>query len=342
MEATDPAPAEAPIEPSPAAVPEPPAVEVAGALSEIFSYKSFVHAISGAVGGTTAISVFFPLNTARIRIQVADSKEAKDIWGTIASVIEDEGPMGLYQGWKSAVMAIGCSNFVYFYTYSLLKYYYKRTTGERVGTGANLLVASMAGVVNVLLTSPFWTVNTRLVAQHKKKMRGKTNEIVYKGIVDCMEKIIEKEGVLGLWSGVIPSLWLVSNPSVQFVVYDKVRHFMTAFAKSRGRRITPLEFFLMGAIAKAAATIATYPLQLAQSKLRADKEKKYRGTIHVLQELRAANGIAGLFQGIQAKLWQTVLTAAFQFLTYEEVKYIVFLLLLGPKKNPKVVLTSAQ
>uniref|UniRef100_A0A7S2QSI1 Uncharacterized protein n=1 Tax=Norrisiella sphaerica TaxID=552664 RepID=A0A7S2QSI1_9EUKA len=312
---------------------------VGATLADIFSYKSLVHAIAGATGGVTAISVFFPLNTARIRIQVASHEEAKGLMQTIIDTIEDDGFQALYQGWKSAVMAIGSSNFVYFYTYNLLKLAYRKNTGNKqLTTGANLLIASLSGVANVLLTSPIWTVNTRLVVQRKKGMKAGADEsksTQYDGILDAFKRIIEKEGVAGLWSGVVPSLWLVSNPSVQFVVYEQVRLLMDGIATKRGRRITPIEFFLMGAIAKAAATIVTYPLQLAQSKLRVDKDRKYKGTVDVMFKIYQKSGLRGLFQGVNAKLWQTVLTAAFQFLTYEEVKYFVFLLLLGPKKVPK-------
>ena len=42
-----------------------------------------------------------------------------------------------------------------------------------------------------------------------------------------------------------------------------------------------------------------------------------------------ALGIQGLFKGMGAKLWQTVLTAAFQFFTYEKIKGAVTTALLG-------------
>jgi hypothetical protein len=44
-----------------------------------------------------------------------------------------------------------------------------------------------------------------------------------------------------------------------------------AMAKARGSPITVIEFFIMGAFAKAEATYATYPLQVAQTKLRSQK-----------------------------------------------------------------------
>ena len=61
----------------------------------------------------------------------------------------------------------------------------------------------------------------------------------------------------------------------------------------------------------------TYPVQIAQSKLRADrgtegKKQTYAGTVDVLTQLYAKEGLSSWFKGMESKLWQTVLTAAFQ------------------------------
>ena len=39
----------------------------------------------------------------------------------------------------------------------------------------------------------------------------------------------------------------------------------------------------------------------------------------------------GWFRGMEAKLWQTVLTAAFQFSFYEQIQMFIFWMLLGEK-----------
>lgn len=46
--------------------------------------------------------------------------------------------------------------------------------------------------------------------------------------------------------------------------------------------------------------------------------------MHCLAKIVEEDGVGGLYQGINAKLLQTVLTAAFQFLTYEQIQLMVF------------------
>ena len=182
---------------------------------------------------------------------------------------------------------------------------------------------------------------SRLATQRKKKMThdnqsnnstacDKSMEL-YTGTFDCLRRIIKEEGVSTLWNGVYPSLILVTNPTIQFFVYEQCRRFIETVALKQKRPITALEFFMSGAIAKATATFLTYPLQLAQSQLRTLRQKiqdKKSGgkatTVSLLSNILVTKGILGWFRGFGAKMWQTMLTAAFQFMVKEElVKTVV-------------------
>ncbi len=280
-------------------------------------------------GGVLAISTFYPLNIIRIKLQVDEKLKSQSVLSVAKSIAEEEGIQGLYKGWWSSVVSLGASNFVYFYTYNAFKTAYLKVLKEgkqkTIDPITNLIIASVAGVINVLATTPLWVAGVRLSTQAKKGASGSSSDN-YKGVADCLSRIASEEGVGALWKGVGPSLVLVSNPSIQFVTYERLRGPMEKLAEKRGSPITSLEFFVMGAIAKAVATVLTYPLQLAQSRLRADKgkegnrkEKNYKSTLDVLNKVYKLEGAMGWFKGMEAKLWQTVLTAAFQFLTYETV-----------------------
>jgi len=204
----------------------------------------------------------------------------------------------------------------------------------------NLIIASLAGVVNVLVTCPLWVANTRLKIQSKKSGKDVKQ---YDGMIDCLQKIGKEEGIVTLWSGVWASLMLVSNPTINHVVYDSAIGVLLRRAFSNGGRknLTPLEFFLAGAVAKAAATIVTYPIQLAQSRQRSGTEKREKGDqvklsniFTVLFKVYQSDGMMGLFSGIEAKLLQTVLTAAFHFMCYEQIKFIIFSILSPRPQKP--------
>jgi len=295
-------------------------------ISEVFSYEAFVHAISGTAGGSISMSIFYPLDVIRTHQQVEKT--------SITDLINEQGVGTLYKGLQSVLTSLAVSNFVYFYTNNLMKVMLRKFTGEKTITvGQNLFVASLAGVVNVLLTCPLWVANTRIKLQ--KNASAKDNSIKpYKGLIDCMDRIYREEGGLALWNGAGSSLMLVSNPTINFVVYDKVKQVIDARAQDSGRKyLTSFEIFTTGAIAKAMATIFTYPIQVAQSRQRANKDKSgstFSNTFAILAQILAKDGILGWFAGMNAKLVQTILTAAFQFLCYEQIQRTIFAIMGKP------------
>lgn len=93
----------------------------------------------------------------------------------------------------------------------------------------------------------------------------------YKGMLDGLCRCAKEEGISGLWKGVTTNLILVSNPTVHYFIYDRLKLWAAALVDARGKPLNPAEFFVMGAIAKCIATVATYPVQVAQAQLRNDR-----------------------------------------------------------------------
>jgi adenine nucleotide transporter 17 len=194
----------------------------------------------------------------------------------------------LYKGSTPIALTLALSNFIFFYTLQTLK---KALNQDR----ASFLTSTIAGVVNVLITNPFWVANLRLVQGESSNRNGNRNgdgssshnsissdgnnidSDDKKGIVDCFREIYEKEGLAQLWAGTGASLLLVSNPAIQYYCYESVKmellkqrlHVSGAVPSLR-----PLEAFVIAALAKGLATVLTYPLQLSQLLMRLQKKER--------------------------------------------------------------------
>lgn len=154
------------------------------------------------------------------------------------------------------------------------------------------------------------------------------NFVIY--FLDGILHIWKYEGVQKLWAGALPSLILVTNPAIQFMTYESIkRRVSTSLA---GAQTPAWVFFAIGAIAKTIATTLTYPLQLVQTKLRHGHNYQNltpnAGTLQIILYIIKKHGFAGLYKGMEAKLLQTVLTAALMFLAYEKISRFVFRILL--------------
>jgi len=291
----------------------------------IFTYDTLVHAISGAAGSVVAMAAFYPLDTVRSRLQLEEGRQSKNILTIIRELVAKEGQYTLYRGIVPVLQSLCASNFVYFYTFHGLKQLRSR---KNQTAGSDLLIASIAGVINVIITTPLWVVNTRL------KMRGvgltsERNNNEYTTLCDGLVHIWKYEGLRQLWAGMMPSLMLVANPAIQFMTYESIKR--RVIASLNGAQPPTWMFFAMGAIAKTISTSITYPLQLVQTKLRhGDKYPDLppdAGILQILFYILKKQGVSGLYKGMEAKLLQTVLTTALMFLTYEKIARFVFQIL---------------
>ncbi|MEQ2310037.1 hypothetical protein AMECASPLE_004696 [Ameca splendens] len=299
-----------------------------GSVVGLLSYETLVHAVAGAMGSVTAMTVFFPLDTAKSRLQVDDKRKSQSTPVILAEIAKEEGFLALYRGWFPVISSLCCSNFVYFYTFNALKKVAASGPGKP-RPGKDLLMGMVAGVVNVILTTPMWVVNTRLKLQGVRFRNEDLHQTQYRGIFNAFSQIIADEGVGTLWNGTLPSLILVVNPAVQFMIYEAMKR----KAGKGGRKISSAKIFLIGAIAKAIATTATYPLQTIQAILRfgqykGDGKGGLMGSISniffLFMDRIKKYSFLGLYKGLEAKLLQTVLTAALMFVVYEKITAATF------------------
>lgn len=179
-------------------------------------------------------------------------------------------------------MSLCVSGFVYFYAFHGLRAVVAGNSPKSSGSvSRDLLLGSVAGVINVLLTNPMWVVNTRMKMQRPADQSSSESQSTamrakkmthYKGIIDGLMTITREEGAATLWSGAVPSLMLVSNPAIQFMCYEWLKRRVAQWMQ--GQPLTSLQIFTVGAMAKCVSTVITYPLQVAQSKLRVSQIEK--------------------------------------------------------------------
>lgn len=139
-----------------------------------------VHAVSGAIGSALSITLLYPLETIRTRLQVDVLSPSSDRSDNahrsslrfVRDVGKAEGIKGLYRGWFSLVVALMTLNFVYFYCFRASKRWivdmYKEAgsaiepmssngeMGSINATAIDVMAGYLAGVVAVLVTGPLW------------------------------------------------------------------------------------------------------------------------------------------------------------------------------------------
>lgn len=302
-----------------------------------------------------------------------DLKKEKRKPGAIeqmCQVIQNEGWERLYGGLTPSLVGTAASQGVYYYFYQIFRNKAEVAALERskmgigdgsVGMLSSLVVAALSGCVNVLLTNPIWVVVTRMQTHRKTSKKSQPDQILSTdpdeaivaaaepppfGTCYVVKEVYDEGGFLGFWRGVFPTLIMVSNPSMQFMLYETMLNKLKkrrALNKKNNNGVTALEIFLLGALAKLGATVVTYPLLVVKSRLQAkqvttgDKRHHYRGTLDAILKMIRYEGFYGFYKGMSTKIVQSVLAAAVLFMVKEElVKGVRFLLTNKVKSKPNL------
>ncbi|RMZ79418.1 hypothetical protein DV738_g3355, partial [Chaetothyriales sp. CBS 135597] len=280
-------------------------------------------ALAGASGAVLANALVYPLDIVKTKLQVQvkkrDGSTDEYYEGTldaIKKIVQDEGIAGLYSGIEGALLGVASTNFAYFYWYSLVRSIAAKYTGsDRHSTAAELSMGAVAGALAQLFTIPIAVVTTRQQTQPKGEK---------KGILDTAKEVIDSEdGWSGLWRGLKASLVLVVNPSITYGAYERLRVVLFADRAS----LKPWEAFLLGALSKSLATIATQPLIVAKVGLqsRPPPERKgvpFKSFGEVMAYIIEHEGTLGLFKGIGPQIIKGILVQGVLMMAKERIEVL--------------------
>lgn len=89
-----------------------------------------------------------------------------------------------------------------------------------------------------------------------------------------------REGLAGLYRGIVPALFGVSHGALQFTAYEKLKDMRaTMYHKDDIENIGTLEYITMAALSKIFASVTCYPYQVVKSRMQVQSEyvsKSYR------------------------------------------------------------------
>jgi solute carrier family 25 thiamine pyrophosphate transporter 19 len=128
---------------------------------------------------------------------------------------------------------------------------------------------------------------------------------VYKGTLGTLKQILREEGITGLWKGNIPAeLMYLTYGSAQFSAYTYMSHWLETIPPPYALP-SSVSNFISGATAGAAATTATYPLDLLRTRFAAQgTDRVYTSIAAAVRNIAQHEGPKGFFRGLGAGVSQ--------------------------------------
>ena len=209
----------------------------------------------------------------------------------------------------------------------------------------HLAAAAVAGIATGTATNPIWVVKTRLqLDAHKPEFAGAGGKSFFGGSVTMIKPILRDEGVRGFYKGLSASYLGVTEGTIQWVLYERLKK-LTAGTQRKGGVQEWVGMIGSAGTAKCVASLITYPHevrryalvlalaarlgrglpalgQVLRTRLRqplVDGRVKYTGLWQTLRLVIAEEGAASLYGGLSAHLMRVIPNAAVMFFIYEAV-----------------------
>ncbi|MGH0190411.1 UNVERIFIED_CONTAM: hypothetical protein FKN15_045567 [Acipenser sinensis] len=281
-----------------------------------------VKVIGAGTAACFADLVTFPLDTAKVRLQIqGESKAMKDskaikykgVFGTITTMVRTEGARSLYNGLVAGLQRQMSFASVRIGLYDSMKQFYTRGS-DHVGIGTRLLAGCTTGAMAVIVAQPTDVVKVRFQAQ----VRMADGSSRYSGTMDAYKTIARNEGFRGLWKGTVPNI--TRNAVVncaELVTYDLIKDLILKYDLMTDN--LPCHFTAAFS-AGFCTTIVASPIDVVKTRFMNSVAGQYSGALNCTLTMLTKEGPTAFYKGFVPSFLRLGSWNIVMFVSYEQVK----------------------
>lgn len=184
---------------------------------------------------------------------------------------------------------------------------------------AHALAGAGGGALSMVVTYPLITLSTR--AQTESMRTKKDSKAETLSALAAARKIVKREGIAGLYSGLDSALFGISVTNfVYYYFYESSRtifQLSKAAAGAASMNLTTGESMLAGAVAGSATVVLTNPIWVVNTRMTVSEKKQ--GTLATIKEIASKDGLKTFFSGIAPAL-VLVINPILQYTIFEQLK----------------------
>lgn len=294
------------------------------------SSKNFIDGVidftSGSLGAVALVYVGQPLDTVKVKMQTFPTLY-KGMWDCTLRTFQSDGVRrGLYAGTVPALVANVAENSVLFAAYGVCQKFMAFLTNTKSVQELSVLSNASAGFLASFF-STFTLCPTELIKikmQAVKELANMDPRVKRKTAHQITSEILHKEGVRGLFKGLIPTM-AREMPGYFFFFggYEGTRYLLTPVGQKK-EDLGPLKTMLAGAVGGLCLWTAIFPADVVKSRIQASQagnidQSLIRNTITIFKN----EGFLALYSGLLPTVVRTIPSTAVLFLVYESSKHLL-------------------
>lgn len=283
-----------------------------------------VKVFSAGTAGCVADLVTFPLDTAKVRLQIqGESKPLRGgqkatyrgVFGTIFTMVKTEGPRSLYSGLVAGLHRQMTFASVRIGLYDSMKQFYTRGS-DNAGIGTRLLAGCTTGAMAVAFAQPTDVVKVRFQAQARLPESSSMKR--YNSTIEAYKTIARDEGVKGLWKGCLPNI--TRNAIVncaELVTYDIIKEQILKYNLMTDNM--PCHFTAAFA-AGFCTTIVASPVDVVKTRFMNSRPGQYSGALNCALTMLVNEGPTAFYKGFMPAFLRLGSWNIVMFVSFEQIK----------------------
>ncbi|CAL1412732.1 unnamed protein product [Linum trigynum] len=283
--------------------------------SLISNLSVFERALIGAGGGGLAGAFTYfcllPLDAVKTKLQ---TKGASQIYaGTLDAVVKtfhEKGILGFYRGASAVIVGSAASSAVYFGTCE-----FGKSILSKFDDFPPLLIPPTAGAMGNIVSSAIMVPKELITQRMQAGAKGRSWEVLV--------KILEKDGVLGLYAGY--SATLLRNLPAGVLSYSSFEYLKAAvLSKAKKAQLQPIESVVCGALAGAISASLTTPLDVVKTRLMTQMSREARGGVgDTVKQILMEEGWVGFTRGMGPRVLHSACFSAMGYFAFETARLAI-------------------
>jgi len=282
------------------------------------------HLAAGAVAGAVSRTTTAPVETLRLRMMVGGTSGG-GLKHQLNGLLRDarlSGGKAFFAGNGANVARSAPQKGIDFFAFALYKSAFQRLwmSGLREeGPGhvegmQTLTAGALAGATSCVALYPLELARSRL-----------TTTGSYNGILDCLRKIKQAEGVKGLYTGLKPSVMgILPEAAIAYGCFDLLKQGYARMAGIPEKEVGAMPAMVCGMISAFTGQLVAYPLEVLARRMQVGGAvQKSAGVIPFAARIVRQEGLGSLYCGIVPASVKVLPMAAISFATYEMVSTLL-------------------
>ncbi|KAK9096392.1 hypothetical protein Sjap_021889 [Stephania japonica] len=295
--------------------------------------KALIGAAAGGVAGAFTYVCLHPLDTIKTKLQTKGATEIyKGTFDAISQTFNTKGILGFYSGISAVIVGSTFSSAIYFGTCE-----FGKSILSKIHDYPSILVPPTAGAMGNIVSSAVMVPKELITQRMQAGAVGRSWEVLV--------RIIEKDGILGLYAGY--SATLLRNLPAGVLSYSSFEYLKSAVLRSTGKaNLEPFQSVICGALAGAISASLTTPLDVIKTRLMTQvhgeakvrvSSSVYGGVSETVKQILREEGWVGLTRGMGPRVVHSACFAALGYFAFETARLVLLHQYLQRKEVYEVV-----